>query len=643
MNTKEKNGIERKYVSDEIGSEYLEWKKRDIILITAPTGTGKSHFILYTFLKRVIENNEKLIYFVNRRILRDQLIDELKRYVEMEMLTEYKKVINLDNYIRIQTYQRLEEDLRGNEPERALSELQKYHYVVYDECHYFLADSNFNTNTELSYDCLRREFDYKVQIFMSATMRNIQECILKRGPIYLPGFEELKTVHPGDRYRIKEYGVPQVYDYIRLDRFEDMKDLAKIIGNGEEKAKWLIFVDSIPMGEELKSILTEKSSNKNKNKISETDIVFVTAEYKKEEDTRNTVKEIVETYKSKEKIVISTEVMYNGVSFHDENLVNMAIFADTEENFIQMLGRKRKDNRHLKLYICKRNTDHFKRHLQQARQTLRFYDSIQNSIGGMYNFVGNEKKVELSAYIILYHTVLPRKGYKMNYSPFFQTPYLNLDYNNILAKQQPILDKISTDELSEKSSQKICYYVNGLIAVNEFSIQKCIKDILFYNGIIQELEDDENAFLRMQGHWLGKSDDEIDDFLQITNMNIFDRYCQEFKEEIKDYLNVDISDDKNKEMKLKLKKYFIYFLRNSEEYKSDMKTYDNQIRYLGQKDRVISIKWFNLCMEYARLPYKMSKPYDGRGRKGGDNENQNIFKIIDTSVSQDTPEDEPEN
>ena len=47
--------------------------------------------------------------------------------------------------------------------------------------------------------------------------------------------------------------------------------------------------------------------------------------------------------------MIATAVMDNGVSFHDTALRNMVIFADTKEEFIQMLGRKRTDG---KLLIC---------------------------------------------------------------------------------------------------------------------------------------------------------------------------------------------------------------------------------------------------------------------------------------------------
>lgn len=667
MNTNEEESIEKKYISHEIGSEYLEWEQRDdagrgkIILITAPTGSGKSHFILYTFLKSVIEKEEKLLYFVNRRILKDQLFEELNKQVKREMINSFGKIINLNNYISIRTYQSLESDLKGREPEKAIYELEKYSYVVYDECHYFLADSNFNTNTELSYDCLRRSFDYKVQIFMSATMKNIEKFILEK-PKYLRGYDENKIISVGDAYRIKRYSVPLKYDYIRLCSFGDMEDLIGIMSSkSEEKEKWLIFVDSIPFGEKLKNDL-KNALGTDKKDFSEENIVLITAEYKKEEETRNIVQEIVEEYKSKRKIIISTEVMYNGVSFHDDDLVNIVIFADMEENFIQMLGRKRMNNRNVNLYLCKRNKTHFRKHLQQTEQIIDFYTSIKNNLENIYKrTVPNGEEIDSSPYTELFHItkeindykILKQNGFPDSESlPFAY--YRNINCEQILFEQQPILDKILNNDYAYENAKKICYSVRGIISLNNFSIQKCVNQIIFYSDIIEKLEDDENAFLKMQAEWLGKSSDEIDAFIQYSNESTDERNRQKIKEiiegtmkedintgeKIKGYLDRDITVVENKNMKLKLKKYLIHFLRNSEEYKSDMETYDKQITYLGRNDRIITPQSFNLCMKSARLPYKMSKPCDGRGYKGKDNEKEkkNIFKIVDASVSQDTLE-----
>ena len=47
---------ELQYVSDVIKEEYKYWAAGDVVLLTAPTGTGKSHFVLYDLLKWAIFN-----------------------------------------------------------------------------------------------------------------------------------------------------------------------------------------------------------------------------------------------------------------------------------------------------------------------------------------------------------------------------------------------------------------------------------------------------------------------------------------------------------------------------------------------------------------------------------------------------------
>ena len=62
--------------------------------------------------------------------------------------------------------------------------------------------------------------------------------------------------------------------------------------------------------------------------------------------------------------------MDNGISFIDSDLKHIVVSADTQEEFIQMLGRKRANNEKVTLYIYRRN------------QSLLF--KIQNR-GSIYN------------------------------------------------------------------------------------------------------------------------------------------------------------------------------------------------------------------------------------------------------------------
>lgn len=55
---------EKKYLADQIGEEYKSWKEGELIFIQAPTGTGKSYFILnvlrHTFASILLNNGESM-------------------------------------------------------------------------------------------------------------------------------------------------------------------------------------------------------------------------------------------------------------------------------------------------------------------------------------------------------------------------------------------------------------------------------------------------------------------------------------------------------------------------------------------------------------------------------------------------------
>ena len=145
-----------KYIAEEIGENYKYWNPGHIIFITAPTGAGKSHFILHTYLKWLIQKNleesgnfpldKSILYLVNRTILREQIEEELKTEIEGEFYNYFEgEISDIDNYITISTYQRVERQLIRGKVQGVQNFLKKFQCVVCDEAHYFYADSNFNT------------------------------------------------------------------------------------------------------------------------------------------------------------------------------------------------------------------------------------------------------------------------------------------------------------------------------------------------------------------------------------------------------------------------------------------------------------------------------------------------------------------
>ena len=133
---------------------------------------------------------------------------------------------------------------------------------------------------------------------------------------------------------VYKYNIESNYDYVSVNILENYNDLIEAVENGSKK-KWMIFVDSIVYGKQLEKTL--------KDKLECDSIIFITTDYKKDVDGIREVDEISRESMFSKRILITTAVLDNGVNIKDLELQNIVVCADTEEQFIQMLGRKRKD------------------------------------------------------------------------------------------------------------------------------------------------------------------------------------------------------------------------------------------------------------------------------------------------------------
>ena len=597
-----------KYLADEIGEEYKGWENGDIIFIKAPTGSGKSYFILHIFLKWVVESRAKLLYLVNRRVLQEQLQEEIDKAVYAEMFSYFHKPVDLKEYIQIRTYQNLESSIKRNII-GTVQNLSQYNYVVCDECHYFYTDSNFNTNTELSFDCIRREFDSKIQIYMSATMDKLKERYMQRKPTYLGVCGEAPLMPAQMKmYGLKQdwektYSVIENYDYINLYEFRDLNELQKIIISGIKKnrEKWLIFVDSIDYGRRIEKSLLNSDE---KEILSQDNLVFIDANYDKDEEAKKSVRQIVKEKCADKQIIISTAVMDNGISLYDFSLRNIAILVDTEESFIQMLGRKRKDERRVNLYVCQRDVAYFQRHLRYVENIITVFQKNLNMLEKMYQRPKymNGEQMTLNPYTDYCYR---KKGVILGSNEnVFQTPYC-VNYDDILEEQQTVLEKIISSDFICSNARKLCYYVGGLLAVNNFSVLRSFELQRFYQEMILRLKEDSKAFIKEQVSWLGMSEERMHKVLEGAEKEKCERYRRRLAEGIEALLGSEMDKDENAKFKIKYKEEIVYFLQKSE------KTTSKTVVDKRKTGRPIDAEWFNLCMDMADLKYEMtgSNPY----------------------------------
>ena len=557
MGEEQKNLV---YLSDEIGLEYQSWNKNALVIIKAPTGCGKSHFILNELLDYALMCGRRILYLVNRTILKDQLIKKCNEK-SSELSVRYEQIINIWDYIHICTYQEIEQRLKygvadplnANFKDANGDPIEPYYYVVYDECHYFYADADFNPGTELSYGYLTQSFRNVVQIFMSATIENMEEKIVN-------DMTNWGIVKLHDK-QVVEYKMAEDYDYVELHYIADTKEILELI-KAEKNEKWLIFTDNIDKGNELaKNIRTihEKFAGNN--------VVFIDARYKTDESGSDSVRELVDNQVIEKPVIITTSVLDNGVSFEDEGLRNIIIMADSKEEFIQMLGRKRPDGQRVQVYICKRDKAYFAR-------KQHYIDTI---ISCHSRYAGEIKHMWQSGNVM---------------------------------EQQNVLNAMFSNEVTYRLLKRFCYFAMGYIKIGYFAELKLPILQCFYREMINKFENDENAFLRVQAGWLGYSEERIQKFIEGETGQKSEDNRIKLEEELKKLLGENetlaLSTEENKE-KLKrnaaIKNLLKFFFDRAE----NIEDKEKRLEAIGKNDRAMQPEEFNCCMETAQLNYEMIK------------------------------------
>ena len=587
------------YISEIINDEYQQWQSNDTIFITASTGAGKSYFILHTFLEWQIRKGKRTLYLVNRRILAEQLKQELVHEISYKLYRKFgSQWGGVDHYITITTYQGIEKGLIGNNPFEVIQWLSSFDCVVCDECHYFYTDSNFNTRTELSYLAIQEVFDTKLQIYLSATPDKIktskERYLMNRKMPYYPNPEQLVT---RERHPIKEYSAVSdiAVNLHIIDK--DIDIITEVTKNTH--MKWLIFVDNIERGKSIQKVLRHNTG------MEEDEIIFLDADYENNKEAEKSVRELVENKKSSKKVVISTAVIDNGVTFQDNELTHIAVLADTKETFLQMLGRKRRnENERIELYICKRNLDYFEKRLKYTELIQDIFFRSQMELQYLYAlyfvFEAHSPDADYNSYFhrndIHYVQALRecarREGVKYcQKSSFIQ--------------QQDILDKLIF-ESGFGCLKRFCCSVGGIITYNQFSVERLADLREYYTGIIQELEMDEDAFVKCQCRWMKIPDDKVTEAIKCFHEDLFAK-CRRILESAIKKILIDkeghLTAEENKDWKKEVKEQLAFFVKQG---KTDGCSVKGSASW-WKPDRNLTPEIFNFCMEEAELPYEMKK------------------------------------
>jgi superfamily II DNA or RNA helicase len=464
------NLIMKKYLPNLISLDnYSTWLDGKKVIINAPTGIGKTTFVIKTLLPYCKLRGKKALILCNRRLLREQY--------EFSLAEQFQLYDDLIESVEVLTYQLLAEQLvAGIELSRIIDD---YDVVICDEIHFFYQDSDFNSmGTYVLLQALIKSAFFKCMIFMTATFEEVKPLLVKTLKSCNEKMEEEKTNQyiSLDKYKFHD----KVYDYSYLadfSRFQcyylpDIESIVKKIAKEGKKA--VLFIDDKKMAQEVKELFIRTK------KYEAHEVEILNAHILDEKITDTNVRMLTAGNKLVGKILITTSVLDNGVSIHDPEVTDIVIATESKTAFMQMIGRVRSESTEsCNLYIYPRDVKYYERRLQQYQKKMEFFKEI--SLNDMEN--------------TFFETI--NRGWASN------------DEEGEMLRNAVVLTKYSNEYYQKKSTSILLRRREYVLAQNVFAMCKTGNLLLATRNFLQCALKSPTAVAETQISWLGKNAEEL--------------------------------------------------------------------------------------------------------------------------------------
>lgn len=500
----------KKYISQMLPyREYERWLEGKKVVIHAPTGMGKTTFVLEHFLLCCMYKKKKVLILCNRRLLREQygfdLAELFERYTEM------------CEYIEVKTYQEMAELLKSGMDVRYL--LAGYDVIVADEVHYFYQDSDFNPygTYVLLQGLIRAGYD-KTMVFITATYNEVQ-------PLLENAFDSChrklrwSEEFNGDLTNCKleeefVYDFSECADFSHLNciAVEDAETIWSAIAQSSKKT--IIFIDNKKYAEELKADLHNVWGVKYE------DIYLLNANIMDEQASDIVIRTLAIAHRVKPKILITTSVLDNGVSIHDQDVGNIVIATESKTNFIQMIGRIRTENcESCNLYVFPQEVQYYEKRLEQYEDKLRLFNEY-------------EKMLEIKDFNILC------EGWCSN------------DEKGQILRNYVIITKEEFEFIQGYRNKMVSRGSGIVLALNQFAKEKIGNTFLLVKNFLKLALNDPMLVALQQFSWLGKEAEEV----EILDSTFRGKLKNELRKQL---LGIQgISHDEFSEIKVKIAKRY---------------------------------------------------------------------------------------
>ena len=516
-----------KWVSEGLKDEVNKWNlsshykgvyDKKSILITAPTGSGKSTFalkelpkyldVMFQFHNEADEGiltpaeptaipaqaSGSVLVLSNRSALNMQQKDILFKSIKMPAVSSNSlNDINVFGNVILMTYQEALSKIRYLcDYIISANHIPEIKCIVMDEVHFFVSDATFNAKTKPILDSIFWTFPDAGRIYITATPEEVEPLIAYEE--YMFAFQNAYrlSIDPYTGHRTEsdfqlrtdakkrkliKYTFHASYDYIMLSFFSKWETIQSLIKEADPSEKWLIFVSSKEDGKKLKDDLGPLAD-------------YIDADTKSEVPQK--LHSIVRMERFSARVLICTSVLDSGFNIKDPDVKHIVIDTLSSVQARQMLGRKRIDKGEtISLHIRQRSRE----------DILWIYSNAKYMLSEMQDYESNP------AY------------------------YLNNNWGMLSTNFQKAFFINAMADLNN------AYNCNVYLSLNPYYGYKFSIDAGNYEKILDAMKKDDDAFPKIVCSWFGKKFDpamkqEQDDFDKEIEADFF----QQNKEAIDRFL-----------------------------------------------------------------------------------------------------------
>lgn len=290
-----------KTISDVISIEDIKsWTPKTAVFISASTGKGKSHFIKNKLHDYAKSRGERILLILHRKNCYRQFEEELINEEKIDVITTI-------------TYQTIEQRVMSNDG----FDFSHFTYIVCDEYHYFLEDSDFNPNTDTSFRSILNAG--KITLWLSATGQDMKRYITAECHVPYVEYELIE----------EDTHIRNLYFFRDMDS-TPIRLAQKVIGSGE---KAIFFIQSAEKARHLKQEVGRNAifncSQYNKTWYRSVDV--------------QVIEQILQNESFDAPIMITTACFDAGINIRDKQVKTILVDITNIASAIQCIGRRRID------------------------------------------------------------------------------------------------------------------------------------------------------------------------------------------------------------------------------------------------------------------------------------------------------------